>query len=474
MAKQDPLLFERPFDEQMQRMWDYGFGSGYLFAPYMKRLGYDAKFVVPNCQQSQLKWMKDHGITPQYPQHWEYEVAWHQINHYRPDVVFFTEPLTLDSKFIRMLPYRPKVILGWRASIIPEGTDWSEFDAILTNLSALRDIAVRLGAKRSLHFWPGFEERLYQLVKSDPITEDLVFCGQWTQYHEARNKLVTDLVTADENKSLGFSLGMYISGSPSIMPQSIAARTRGPRFGVEYCKAIRSGAISLDARGTELFATDPTTGNKIDLFKGETGTNRMLEVTGVGSLLMAEHYPVLSRHFEIGKEIETFKSFGELVEKVRFFRDNPKIRDEIALKGHQRCMRDHSMEVRVEELHSIIETCLGTTLYSTVIEGNSVNHAEKLKEVAYCFSSGEYTKIITLLSELIDSDHTVKNLHLLRGRALLLLGKREDAVKDFEQEAHLFPDNQKAQIGLRIAQEPHLNPFQCELLTAGEVTSTLI
>ena len=446
MVRQDPSLYSQPFDQQMRTMWHFGFSSGYLFAPYMKQLGYESNFVVTNCRESQLKWAAERGIVLQYPEHWMYEVAWHQVNFYRPDVVFITEPLQLDSKFIKMLTYRPKVVLGWRASIIPAGTDWSEFDVILSNLSALRDIAVRLGAKSAQHFWPGFETRITSEVASTPITHDVVFCGQWTEHHRARNQLISDLVQADISGQLGYSLRAFISGDPHIIPSFIRERSAGARFGLDYYRALRSGSIALDARGTELYGLDPTTGEKIDLFKGETGTNRMLEVTGTGTLLMAEHYDVLSKYFEIGKEIETFRSKEELQEKVRYFKHHPAALDEIARRGHQRCVRDHSMEVRVAQLDEIIKRCLG--ILPKAVPHQPRGRSETLVAASRSLVLGDFKEVLRLLANIETEAKPAQGLFFTRGRAHLLLGQGVEARRDIEKEISLFPDHEEAKSAL--------------------------
>lgn len=439
MSRQDPLLFTRPFAQQMEAMWKFGFSTGYLFAPYMQRLGYESNYVVTNCRESQLQWMKEHGLTLQYPDHWQIEVAWHQVNHYKPDVVFITEPLTLDSKFLRMLAHKPKVVLGWRASIIPEGTDWSEFDVILTNLSALREIAVRLGAKSAKHFWPGFERRIIEEVKTQPYTHDLTFCGQWTRHHRVRNQLVADLVQADQENTLGFSLGLYVSGDMGIMPPHVKARSSGPKFGLDYYKVVKSGAMALDARGTDLYGTDPTTGQRIDLFKGETGTYRMLEVTGTGAMLMAEHYDVLQKYFKIGTEMETFRSKEELIEKVRYFKAHPQECALIARRGQERCLREYSMEVRVEELDFIIRATLARRSGAQVSPPNRIH--PDLAKATKAILAGEFESALTALS-LYDGENVfVPNLMYVKARALLGVGNKVEAERALMQELLRNPSN---------------------------------
>jgi hypothetical protein len=407
----------------------------------MKDLGYETNFIVPNCRSSQLKWAEEHGIKLQHPHHWMYEVAWHQVNFYRPDIIFFTEPLDLDSRFVRMLAHKPKMVLGWRASIIPPGTDWSEFDIILSNLSALRQVALRLGAKTAAHFWPGFERRLAEAVQHEEIKHDVVFCGQWSKGHEKRNKLVAELSEKDEAGELGFSLGVFASGNLSDMPPNVRSRALGARFGVDYYRTIRSAHVAHDARGTELVVPDPITGKSLDLFRGETGTNRMLEVTGVGTALMAEHYDVLTKYFEIGTEIETFRSLDELIEKCRYFKDHPRERDEMARRGHGRCMRDHSMEVRVRELDELMKRYMNRGRLSS---GRQSEQSSAIAAAERYIATGQCEQALDILTPFTEDVQITRGLFLTRGKALLALGRLKEASNSLEREVLVYPDNNEA------------------------------
>lgn len=439
--RESPGLYQKPFADRMERIWQHGFSSGYLYAPYLKRLGYEADFAVANCQISQLQWANEHGITLQYPHAWMYEIAWHQVNYYRPDILFITEPLTLDSKFIRMLQHRPKIVLGWRASIIPPGTDWSEFDIILSNLTAIRQVALRLGAKSSAHFWPGFEKRIFEAVRDEPKKFDLVFAGQWTDKHRDRNKILLDILDAESQDQLGFECGLYVSGNPDTMDPRVRARSRGMRYGVDYCRALRSGAAALDARGTDLDIPDPTTGKPLDLFRGETGTNRMLEVTGVGRLLLAEHYENLNKYFKFGSEIETFRSVDELVEKVRYFKQHPDLCEQIATRGHLRCMQEHSMETRVEQLHELLTTFLHKGALHVNRQSEMQNALTKARELLELRS---YDEVLGMLETYTTDPQVIRDLFFVRALACYGLGQLEKSKDEIERELLVHPDNSEA------------------------------
>jgi spore maturation protein CgeB len=79
---------------------------------------------------------------------------------------------------------------------------------------------------------------------------------------------------------------------------------------------------------------------------------RTFEVPGAGGFLLTEYTPGLESFYEIGKEIDVFHSNKELANKINFYLQNPQLRDEIAINGFNRTVRDHSYETRVEDILS--------------------------------------------------------------------------------------------------------------------------
>jgi len=116
-------LAQAPFHEQTKALVENGFGAGHLFSPYMRELGYDAQFIVANCPQAQAQWAREHNISTVTPQNWTLEIARHQVEALKPDILFLRNPLTFDSHFLRSLVWKPAVIIGWQAAAIPSNTD---------------------------------------------------------------------------------------------------------------------------------------------------------------------------------------------------------------------------------------------------------------------------------------------------------------------------------------------------------------
>ena len=85
--------------------------------------------------------------------------------------------------------------------------------------------------------------------------------------------------------------------------------------------------------------------------KAERGQNlRIFDVPATGAFLLTDDCPEVRRYFDVGSEIETFSSPGELAQKARFFLDNPREREAIARRGHERTLALPTYEDRMREM----------------------------------------------------------------------------------------------------------------------------
>ena len=77
---------------------------------------------------------------------------------------------------------------------------------------------------------------------------------------------------------------------------------------------------------------------------------RMFEIPAAGTLLITEYHKDLEPHFEIDKEIVSFKGPNELVSKVKYLLKNEKMIEKIAENGHKRFLKEHESTVRLEKV----------------------------------------------------------------------------------------------------------------------------
>ena len=335
-----PELHLSSYDDQIAAIIADGFGASHIFAAYLGKVGYETFFSIPNCVQLQARWMVEQNPSCKEIINWEQTVLLAQIESFKPDILYIGDPISYDSSFIRALKHRPTLVIGWRAAVIPAGTDFSEFDIILSSSVTCREKALQHGAQAVEHLLPGIPGAIAAAAGTVREQFDLVFCGSWTAEHAQRNDYLASIANAPPFLTKTRDLAYFLAGNAAPMPPSVAAVNYGPRWGMEMYRVLKSGRINFNS--------------SIDLAEKELTNMRMFEIASVGSFQIVEGHSTLARYFQPGVELETFQNQGELFEKIGYYLDRPEERRVIAEAGRIRCLRDHSMEQRINEFDAII------------------------------------------------------------------------------------------------------------------------
>lgn len=88
---------------------------------------------------------------------------------------------------------------------------------------------------------------------------------------------------------------------------------------------------------------------RTDFYGAGTGVNlRIFEALAAGCFLLTDYTEELEDLFEIGEEIEVFRSPSELVSKVQYYLENDEARERIARNGHAKFMQSFTWKSRAE------------------------------------------------------------------------------------------------------------------------------
>jgi hypothetical protein len=90
--------------------------------------------------------------------------------------------------------------------------------------------------------------------------------------------------------------------------------------------------------------------NRIKICNG-----RITEIALCGGFVLTAYANGIENMFEIGKEIEIFRSKEEFLEKIRYYLENKKEREDIAQRGRARALRDYDSVKGFEKVFSEIE-----------------------------------------------------------------------------------------------------------------------
>jgi spore maturation protein CgeB len=81
---------------------------------------------------------------------------------------------------------------------------------------------------------------------------------------------------------------------------------------------------------------------------------RNFEIPGCRGFLLTSDADNLSDYYQDGKEIVVYKDINDMIEKIKYYLKNDREREEIALAGYERTLKDHTYEKRFQEIFNII------------------------------------------------------------------------------------------------------------------------
>ena len=82
---------------------------------------------------------------------------------------------------------------------------------------------------------------------------------------------------------------------------------------------------------------------------------RDFEITMSGGLYLTEHHEELSNFFRIGKEILSWSTVDELVEKIQFLLSNDKLRADISSECLRNSREKHSWQSRIGSIIDLLK-----------------------------------------------------------------------------------------------------------------------
>ncbi len=198
--------------------------------------------------------------------------------------------------------------------------------------------------------WGTNRENLRRPVPAKDCKYQVTFIG--TAHGDRKEKI-------DQLKTEGIEVETFGHGWPN-----------GAVASAEYDAIMHDSAISLN------FANAAKGGNQI---KGRT-----FEAPGMGSLLLTEPAENLENTYEIGREIDVFHNIRELAGKIKYYLDNPGIRDEVARRGYERTLRDYVYENTFKEIiNEVMQTpqCNSKVNFQEALKRHELSVADRILKV---------------------------------------------------------------------------------------------
>jgi spore maturation protein CgeB len=350
-------LVDESYQTQLQTLLSACFGTSNFYSNHLNKLGCEAHDLVVNCVSLQEAWADEHGIpfsklairVPhrmfRLPLIGRYlaslpglmDVAVAQIKAAKPDVLYCQDLSFFPSKVLAELRQSVRLIVGQIACPLPPDSFLKGYDLILTSfphfVPRLRELGIA-----SEYFRIGFDERVLSLLGAVNKDINFSFVGGISRHHGGAIPLLEHLAGQTDIRLFGYGANTLPASS------SLRQGHGGEVWGLDMYRALARSRITLNRH--------------INVAENNANNMRLYEATGVGAMLLTDRKDNLQELFDVGSEVVAYSNKEEAAELVRYFLDHPIEAEDIAKAGQRRTLRDHTYEVRMQELVPILKSYL--------------------------------------------------------------------------------------------------------------------
>ena len=383
-----PRLVNQSYAAQKEALDYDAFGWGDFWSHALQPMGYEVMEVSANVESLQKAWALENGAKF-HPDTWRWDIAWAQVAAFQPDILFMDDYSTFTYKWLLELRDAcPAIslILGWCGAPYQDATVFKAYDLVLSCIPELVD-HFRNQGHRSAHLNHAFEPRILTRLGA-PTNPDIDFSfigslNRGRDGHSKRERLLLELARRVDikiftpNLELGLKQnmktmakgalyqiiqGLRKAGVSSNLWSRIPKLGRAARWNYRPMFSVhprlrgraRPGVFGLEMYHT-LQRSKLTFNSHIDISLNSASNIRLFEATGIGTCLVTDWKENLLKLFEPEKEVVTYQSAAECVEKVKWLLDHLQERQAIGRAGQARTLRDHTFPLRALQLDDIIQ-----------------------------------------------------------------------------------------------------------------------
>ncbi len=374
-----PNSAQLPYEEQHDHLINDSIEMVSSYGKYLRKIGVDAIDLVSNATHLQNCWAKEHNLKENFTEH---ELILEQIKYYKPDVVWIDTTMLLNKKWIQHLRNEApsiKLLVGhicapFNAEI---GESFHSFDLMFTCSPCTEVELKKMGIRNVQLVYHSFDHSVLDKLtteKNNFPSENFVFTGSLLTGYGLHNERIDYI---EKMLAQGINLSIYGNLEPKhrvLLKQGVSSTIRflksikgdfiinnipvlnkykqhsqadikyyskklvnsvkPPVFGLDMYKLLSKSKLCFNIHG--------------DIAKKCAGNVRLFEATGIGSCLVTDWKENMSSLFEIDKEVVTYKSVEECIDKVKWLLANPAESEKIAKAGKERTLRDHTIKNRVK------------------------------------------------------------------------------------------------------------------------------
>jgi spore maturation protein CgeB len=381
-----PEIDQVPYKDHLEQLLDDTTEFAGSYIRNYRKLKIEADCLIANDKNLQSKWAKERGIDTDGRE----EIIFDQVKSFSPDILMienlsvvssaFLNRLRNDLRSIRLIianhcaPFNSKVLESLR-----------DVDFVFTCTPGLKSDIEGMG-KKSFLVYHGFDTDLLSRLDGEKkfTQNDFIFSGSLISggdFHTQRIRLIEQIlrknipidlyVNLENNYRIRAKQAIYLFSTflKKIKMEELFSRnqllqygkTRVDSYSETLLKHKKSPVFGIDM--FNLFMNSRIVLNfHIGVAGDFAGNMRMFEVTGVGSCLLTDNKKNMNDLFIPGVEVVTYDNPNDCIEKANWLLNHEEERKKIALAGHQRTLKFHTVKNRCSTIIEIIENELNNSV----------------------------------------------------------------------------------------------------------------
>jgi glycosyltransferase involved in cell wall biosynthesis len=345
--KKHSRLSSLSYDEQMELIRSDFFGDWASYLSRFSKLGAEPHLIIPNCKPLQQAWARENNARFN-SKDWQFSLPIEQVKKIKPDVFYIGNMFEYYGPFLDQIKLHTKKIFGWIACEMPPGVKPVQLELILSSHPNFIETFRKQGF-RSEALTAAFDPDILKAL--DPQIEqdiDFSFVGNLTKAHQKRIDLVKALIERTSLQVYGISIDAIPDERnflKKLTSRSLYQRRyKGETWGLDMYRTLKRSKITFNAH--------------IDISEGFIGNMRMYEATGVGTLLLTDGKNAPNKPFN-DDEVVYYENVEDAIDKMNYYLQHEKERNEIAERGQQRTLSDYSYEQTSVKLYNYFDEYLG-------------------------------------------------------------------------------------------------------------------
>ncbi len=339
---------------------------------YLDNKKFDIKNIIVNSVYFQELWAKENSIN--FDRDWKFKVAFHQIEKYKPDIIFITSESFFSFEALKYIKQEFKFvknIILWQGILNNKLQYLKKFhyiDKIFTSSQDIRNQLKDEVACSQIHY--AFDNKILKKIDTNLEKKNLTFIGSIyleRQLHGERAEYLNYLIRNLEFNNLNIFSNVndynYMNYAKNFLFKLLNLSDYKDFNFLKELKFYREmNYISRVSSAESLFGINQF--KKLNEYlilinKHINGLNfpaniRLFEGPGVGCCLITDFFDGLKDLFDVDNEIITFKNKDDLLEKVNYLQKYPEKAIEIGKKSQQKILKMHTYEKRVLEFEEMI------------------------------------------------------------------------------------------------------------------------